>query len=141
MKLALRLSEERERALAHALRDGDAELLSLGVAAARENLPPSLVPALGARTADEALPPASRIELIELLGATGSVLAVEPLMRLAVRGRTLLLRRPRLAPASPVVLAALRALAALPAPSRRVREVLDRARRSSAAEVRAAVSG
>jgi hypothetical protein len=56
-----------------------------------------------------------------------------------VRGRTLL-RRPRLAPPSAVVLAALRALAALPAPSRRVREVLERARRASAPEIRSAVS-
>lgn len=139
MRLALLLPEERERALALGLREGADELLALAMASARENLPAALVPALAARTADEALEPAVRVQLIELLGSTRSALAAEPLLRLVVRGRNLF-GRLRLAPSSPVVIAALRALAALPAPTRRVRDVLDRAQRSSAPEIRAAVS-
>ena len=53
---------------------------------------------------------------------------------------TQLLRRPRLAPPSPVMIAALRALDALPSAPQRVREVLERARRARAPEIRAAVS-
>jgi hypothetical protein len=139
MLLALMLPEERERALALGLRDAEDELVRLAIAAARDGVPGAIVPVLAARTADDALAPALRVELIELLGRTGSPLTAEPLLRLVVRGRTLL-RRPRLAPPSAVVLAALRALAALPAPSRRVREVLERARRASAPEIRSAVS-
>lgn len=139
MLLALALPAERERALALGLRDGDAELVRLTSASARDGVPPAIVPVLAARTADDALEPGLRVELIALLGSTGSPLAAEPLLRLIVRGRTLL-RRPRLAPPSAVVIAALRALASLPAPSRRVRDVLDRARRASAPDIRSAVS-
>jgi hypothetical protein len=137
--LALSLPAEREQALALGLRDSDSDMVRLAAAAAQEALPVAVVPILAARTGDELLDDAVRVELIELLGRADSPLAAEPLLRLVVRGRTLL-RRARIAAPSPVVIAALHALATLSTPPARVAEVLERARRSRLPEIRSAVT-
>jgi hypothetical protein len=137
LRLALDVPAERERALALALRDADPDLIMIGADAAGAGLPAAVIPMVANRIGDASLDGNLRVVLIRLLGASRSPLGTEALVRVASRGRTLL-RRPRLAVRSPQMLAALRALAGLPAQPEHVARLLARARKARDPEIRAA---
>lgn len=100
----------RDRALASALRDSDVGMLKVGLKAARESMPESVVPILAKRVVDPQFPPEFRTSALQLLARSSSVLALEALLRFAMSGTTLM-GRPKLAPKTPEMLIALSGLA------------------------------
>ena len=74
-----------------------------------------------------------------IAGMVQSPLALNALMELATTGKTLF-GRPKLAPSSPLVIAALRALARAWSTEKQVQEILEQASRSKDPQLRAAVS-
>jgi hypothetical protein len=104
------LGPARERAIAHALRDEDSAIVSAGLALAAEECPPAAVPLLARLAADAALPDDVRAQAVRLTAEYPTEGGLEALSRLALKGRTLFLRRPKFADPSPLSLAALAAL-------------------------------
>jgi hypothetical protein len=139
---ALRLQVEnpalREPALVEALRDSDDSVLRTALQAARTGLPETAVPVLARRLGDPMFPPDLRVLGLFLLGRTRSVLALDTLLAHAQGGRSML-GRPRLAPKSPEMLAALGGLARSFPTERRAAALLDVARRSTDEQVRSAL--
>jgi hypothetical protein len=127
----------RERAMNEAIADGDASLLRPALQAARADFPASLVPVLARRLLHPDFPPEFRVPAIQLLGQSGSVLAVEPLLHYVQNGLNFL-GKPRLAARTPEMMAALRALAKRWPGERRVQPLLEAARASRDPEVAAA---
>jgi hypothetical protein len=85
-------------------------------------------------------PPELRVPMLQLLGQSASVLAVDPLVRFAQGGRTLF-GKPKLAPRSPEMLAALASLAGRWRQDRRVAPLLAVAANSSDPDIVAAAVG
>ena len=139
---ALRLQVEnpamREAALVEALRDNDDSVLRTALQAARAGLPETAVPVLAKRLSDSMFPPDLRVLGLYLLGRTRSVLALDTLLTHAQGGRSML-GRPKLAPKSPAMLAALGGLARSFPTERRAAALLDVARRSPDEQVRVAL--
>ncbi|MDX2208360.1 MAG: hypothetical protein SFU57_12035 [Gemmatimonadales bacterium] len=108
LKLLVRVPEARDRAVAAALEDGEPALVRTALAALDGECPPQIVvPLIGLLAeGDEE----TRLQAIRLLDDANHPLAIGPLLNL-VRSRSGLLRRWRLLPATPVMLAALRVLA------------------------------
>jgi hypothetical protein len=100
----------QDRALCAALRDADRNVLRAALQQARARLPDAGVPILAKRVVDGAFPPEFRVISLHLLGRTSSILALDALLAWAQGGKTLL-GRPKLAPRSPEMLAALAAMA------------------------------
>jgi hypothetical protein len=117
----------RDRALASALRDSDVGMLKVGLKAARESMPESVVPILAKRVVDPQFPPEFRTSALQLLARSSSVLALEALLRFAMTG-TSLLGKPKLAPKSPEMLIALSGLARTWPNERRAAPLLAAAR-------------
>ena len=92
----------------------------------RGGLPPDTLSLVGRRIADGQLPEPLRASLVRLLAWTADAAARDLLIGLAARGRTLL-GRVRLAPPTPVALAALEVLAAHWSHDRDAAKVLERA--------------
>lgn len=124
----------RERAITDAIADGDPAMLRPALQAARAELPASAVPILARRLLQPDFPPEFRVPAIQLLGQSGSLLAVEALLHFVQNG-TNFRGRPRLAARSPEMLAALRALARRWPEERRVQPLLVAARDSRDAKV------
>jgi hypothetical protein len=129
----------RERGMGVAIAEGDAAMLRPALQAARSDLPGSVVPVLARRLLQPDFPPEFRVPAIQLLGRSGSLLAVEALLHFVQNG-TNLLGRVRLASRSPEMLAALRALARGWPQERRVQPIIEAARESRDTHVSTAVA-
>ena len=126
-KLRLKIPNERDAALAAALKDQDVAMLRLALTPALERCPASAVPLVAARVADRTLETDLRVLGIRVLGRSGAPEALDALLRLTMGGRTWYGRR-KLALKSPEMLATLTELAARWGEESRVEGVLSRAR-------------
>jgi hypothetical protein len=140
VRMLFRVPGGRAHALRAALADGDAGVLQLGLAAAMEDCPPTLIPIIARHATNVTMEPHMRALALRVLGTTASRHALETLLQVTVPGRTLM-GRPRLAPRSPELLTALSALAARWRDEPRAAAALALAGRSGDAEVRAAAGG
>ena len=111
LRLQLVLPEERDVALQAALGDDDPRIVHLGLAALRDGFPAVLEPLVAAAALQPDLEERLRLLAIRALGlAPRGAACLRALLALVDGGRTIL-GRAKLAPRSPVVVAALRALA------------------------------
>ena len=129
LQLQLENPRTREAALGEALRDADRNVLRTALQAARTSLPESAVPVLAKRLADATFPPEFRVMSLYLLGRSGSVLALDTLLAFA-QGGSSLFGKPKLAPKSPEMLAALGGLARSWPNERRASVLIELARKS-----------
>ena len=108
--LQLAIRDERESALRTALDDADPRTLRLGVLAAQLDCPRSAVPLIARIALNTKMIDELRQLAIRALGGSADARARDALLQLVDGGRTLL-GRAKLAPTSPVCIAALGALA------------------------------
>ncbi|MEJ2206237.1 MAG: hypothetical protein P8170_19270 [Gemmatimonadota bacterium] len=141
VSLALTRKEGRERTLVAALSDPDEQVARIALLTLQRDVPDSVLPTLVRRVVanDE------RSDEIRALGATiasriRSPLALNALLELATAGRTFF-GKPKVAPASPMVLAALRGLARTWPGEGSAVKLLGQAARSKDPRVRAAGEG
>jgi hypothetical protein len=140
LALAVRITAEREAAICAALGDEDERAIRIGVSAAREHgLPAAAVPAALDLLRDAELSADLVTALLRMMARHDSPDVVQLLQSYALVGARLL-GRPRLAPRSPAMLAAVASLAALSPSDARSRTALDLARASADADVRAAAT-
>jgi len=130
----------RDRAIAAGLKDHDRHVVQAALHEARSSLPDIAVPVLTKRLAAGDFPNELRVRALHLLGRKSSVLALEALLRHAQAGRTLL-GKPRLAPPSPEVRAAVAGLARTWRHDRRAQAVLAVAARSRDSDIAKAAAG
>lgn len=135
--LAIRQGGLREKTLANALADPDERLVRMALRELRESVPEALVPTIVRRVVQADRSPEICALGIRTAGRSGSPLAMEALLSLITAGKSFF-GRPRLAPKSMEVLAALGTLARQWPDQARVRKVLAEARRSKDAEMRMA---
>ncbi|MGH7540296.1 MAG: hypothetical protein ACRELC_04800 [Gemmatimonadota bacterium] len=141
-KLMLRDPETRDRGLCGLLEDGDPRALALGLAAATQECPPEAVPFLIDLVHDERVEAAQRVMAVRALGVAEDALAQRTLVELARgAGAIPLVARRRLAPKSPVMLAAIQALSTHEQPSPAAQKMLSRAARSNDPDIRSAALG
>ena len=136
IKVMLHSRPHRNEGLELGLRDGDARVLAMTLASAREECPPLLIPLLDAVARNEKVDMDLRVLAIRSLVTTGASDAVSRLITIAFPARRWL--PDRLAPKSPVVLAALGGICALGSTDPRVKWLIARARRDRDPEIRAA---
>ena len=135
LKVALKVPAERERALLGALNDPDARTSRIALSAALDTCPPAAVPLVAAVARDGRSGSELRVLAIKVLGRVHSAAALAALLALS-EGGTSWLGRPKLAPRSLELLAALMALAAGWSRDARARAVLALAAASSDPDVR-----
>jgi hypothetical protein len=140
LHLWMRNPRERDRAVCIALADSDERTLRAAVLEAGRRRPDAAVSTIVKRL-EEDLPLDLRAQLVRLLHGARAPEALDALLRVATRGRTLLFGRPRLAPSSPAMLAALGVLASTWSDEPRATPVLKRAASAQDAGVRAAAAG
>jgi len=128
----------RNESMSLALADRDAAVMRPALQAARSHLPPPAVPVLAKRVLDSDFPPQFRVLAINLIGRSGSVLALEALLHFAQGGKTLL-GKPRLASKSQEMLAAVGSLARSWSRERRASGLLAQAAKSRDREIQAAL--
>lgn len=130
LQLAVQIGAERDEAICLAMADEDERAMRIGVKSARRSgLPPAAVPAVLERVTDDALSPDVIVALLRLLGGHAGPDVVELLMSFVIGRR--LIGRPRLAPPSPAMLAALSSLAAIAPSDARATAALELARASA----------
>lgn len=129
-----------DRALAAALRDPELSMLKIGLKAARTRAPEGVMPFIAKRIQDPAFPRELRMASLHVLARSTSVLALEPLLRFALGGTTLL-RKPRLAAKSPEMLVALDGLARMWPNERRAAALLALARQTADPDITKAAEG
>jgi hypothetical protein len=137
LALQLTLPEERESALRAALEDCDERVARLGLLAYQKGSSRSVTPlvahiAMHPRMTDEL-----RIHAIRALGQSGERAGLDALLRLADGGKSVL-GKPKLAPPTPIVVAAVQALADVWSTDRQASDILALARGSSDPELRQA---
>jgi hypothetical protein len=138
LKVLLRQPAARDRAIAEALDSGEGSLARMGLTALGSECPPRLA---GAVLAVLGLPDADlQLQAIRALSETTNPLVVPHLLNL-VRAQRGFLRRTRLLPKSPVMLAALEVLARRWAMHRPVLTAMQLAAKSGDADIRAALGG
>lgn len=130
----------RDRALAAALRDPELTMLKIGLKAARTSAPEGVMPFIAKRIQDPAFPRELRMASLHVLARSTSVLALEPLLRFALGGTTLL-GKPKLAAKSPEMLVALDGLARMWPNERRASALLALARETTDPEITKAAEG
>ena len=135
--LALRKGGGRERVVAAALADEDERTVRMGLLELQEDLPETLVPVLVTRVIKTARSPEIRALGARVLGNSTSTLALDVLIGLAIKGKSLL-GRPRLGEKTPEVLASLHSLARAWPAEPRARAALAVAARSKDPEMRRA---
>lgn len=136
IKLMLHSRPHRGEGLELGLRDGDPRVLGMTLSTALEECPPALIPQLDAIAANDRLDMEVRVLAIRVLVNTGASDAIGRLIAIAFPPRRWLPNR--LAPKSPVVLAALAGICALGSTDPRVKWLITRARRDRDPEIRAA---
>lgn len=138
VRLGLRIADSRASAIAVGIGLDDTRLLNQVIAAAMEDCPPGLAPALIAILEDPAADEGVRLNAVRLLGRTGERIARDWLMkRVLEKGKWW--RRPRLAQKSRELLVALSALRRW-RHHRDVALTLELARTSSDVEIQFAAS-
>jgi len=140
-RLLLSYEETRDAAMLVAVRDDDACVVAAGLQAAQERCPPLVASTIRLRVdRGEITESAALVAAVRAVAGVSDEQSVEWLVR-----RTMttggLLRRPRLTPTSPEMLAALNVLAARWGSDSRATPALELARSSTSATVRAAVRG
>jgi hypothetical protein len=138
LRLMLLRESHRDRALRIAISDSDERMLRLGLAAAMDGCPASVVPVVLRRLSDRELGSEPRVLAIRVVAGSKARAALDYLIGLAVSRRRFWGRR--LAPKSPEVLAALGGLAQHWATDSKAKAVVALAARSTDADVRAAVA-
>ena len=111
LKVSLKVPAEREAALLGGLRDADPRMVRVALTAALEDCPPSALPPIAQLAHDQAVASELRVLAIKVLGRVKNVVALTALLEIVDGGKNWL-RRPRLAPRSLELIAALMALAA-----------------------------
>jgi hypothetical protein len=137
LRLMLLRESHRDRALRIAIADSDERMLRLGLAAALDGCPASVVPVILRRLSDRELASEPRALAIRVLAGSKARAALDYLIELTVRRRRFWGRR--LAPKSPEVLAALGGLAQHWSQDSKAKGVISLASRSGDSDVRAAV--
>jgi hypothetical protein len=138
LRLMLRDSAQRERAILRAMGDPDERTVRAALAAALQDCPPTAVPVIASRALSGATPEV-RIAAIRVLGASGQRAALDTLLSLTASRRNFLglVRAPAKRPEHLAALAALRAFGDDP----RVRDILERAAQSRDPEIVQAAAG
>jgi len=111
LKVSLKVTAEREAALLGGLRDADPRMVRVALTAALEDCPPSAVPPIAQLAHDQPVASELRVLAIKVLGRMKNVVALTALLEIVDGGKNWL-GRPRLAPRSLELIAALMALAA-----------------------------
>ncbi|HEX6060053.1 MAG TPA: hypothetical protein VFZ11_13665 [Gemmatimonadaceae bacterium] len=137
-KLLLRMPARREQALLTAIADPDPGVAGIVLSAALESCPPGAALVVKNRAADRALPPEVRAMAIRVYAGSGGRDVADWLLARALAGKTVF-GKPKLAPKSPEMLAALGGLAAHWRTDARAIPALRTAFDSSDPEIRAAV--
>jgi hypothetical protein len=137
IKLLLDLPAQRDAGLSRGLADPDPGITAVALAAALESCPVAVLPLIERMARDQARLSAHRVMAIRVLARSRTTRALESLAGMAV-SRTRWLRRQRLAPKSPELLAAIAGLAAHWPTEPRVQQVLAEAERHADADIRAA---
>jgi hypothetical protein len=140
LKLALKIPAERDQALLDALPDPDPRMSRVALTAALENCPPAALSPVTRIAQDASVASEIRVLAIKVLGRAGGAAALAALLPL-VDGGTSWLGRPRLAPRSLEMLAALMALAARWRNDREAAPLIALAAESTDPDIRNAVSG
>jgi hypothetical protein len=140
LRLQLTISRERERAIRTALDDDDPRLVRLGLTALQQDCAPSYAATVAAIAANPRADAEARLLAVNALSRLGQPEALEAFLKILDGGRTFF-RRPKLAPKSPVVLAALRAVAHSWSRDPRGADLLKRAQRSRDDDMRQAALG
>ena len=138
IRLQLLMPEEREAALYAALEDADERIIRVGLLALQEDFDFALVAPVAQLATDARKEDELRVHAVRALAQSREHVALDALLQVVDGGRTML-GRARLAPRSPVVIAALRTLAVTWASNPRAKDMLALARRSSDPEIRQAV--
>lgn len=139
LRLLLRRRETRAAGILAAIHDTDPALARLGLDAAAKQCPLNVVARIAQRLEAGTFPPELRGPAVQAIAGTGQAAALACLLHLA-SVRTRWLKRERVAQKSPVVLAALSALATHWTGDARVATLIARAARHSDHEIRASVS-
>jgi hypothetical protein len=135
IRLQLMMPEERDLAVRLALDDRDPIVVLLALTAIQSSCPPNFADRVARLALDPAQDEEVRRVAVQALGPLRQVQALQTLLQIADGGRTFL-GRPRLAATSPVVLAALKALATRWPDDPRAGALLTLAADSSDADVR-----
>jgi hypothetical protein len=138
LKVLLRQPGARDRAVAEALESGEESLTRMALTALGAECPPRLVGAVLTALGNPVRE--LQVQAIRSLSQTTNPLVVPHLLPL-VRARTGFLKRTRLLPKSPVMLAALELLARRWSSHRPVLPIMQLASKSGDAEIRAAIGG
>jgi hypothetical protein len=123
IRLQLTMPHEREAALAAALEDGDERIMREGLMAFEGECPRALAPLVARVAANAQAMEELRVKAVRVLAACREPLALETLLKLVDGGRSVL-GKPRLAPRTPLVEAALRGLSLAWASNTRAAEML-----------------
>jgi len=137
IRLQLMIPEERELAVAAALEDTDARTVRLGLLALQDECAPWFAPRVAFVAANAHAAEELRVHAVRALGHSHESVAVDTLLRVVDGGRSVL-GKPKLAVRTPLVVAALRALAVGWRSDSRARDMLSLALASSDAELRQA---
>lgn len=129
LQLQLENPATRDAALVQALQDKDRNVLRTALQASRTSLPDAAVTVLAERLTDSDFPPEFRVMSLFLLGRSGSISALDTLLAFA-QGGSSLFGKPKLAPKTPEMLAALGGLARSWPNDRRATVLLEIARRT-----------
>lgn len=108
--LQLTVPEERQLALRTALDDIDLRIMRLGLVTLQQECSPEMAALVVKVAANPRVVEEVRVHAVRALGKSRARVALDTLLQLVDGGRTLL-GKPRLAPRSPLVMAAVRALA------------------------------
>jgi hypothetical protein len=139
LRLMLRRRESRAAGILAAIADNDAALARLGLDAAIKHCPSNVCARIVQRLESDAFPPELELAAVQAIATSGQAAALTCLLGLA-SVRTRWLKRERIAPKSPVVLAALAALATHWNTDPRAVALVARAARSSDRDIRAVVA-
>jgi hypothetical protein len=137
LRLQLTIARERDRAIRTAIDDEDPRIVRLGLATLQQECSPAYAARIAAIAVDPKTDAELRLLAVNALGRIREPGALEVLLAVVDGGRTFF-GRPKLAPKTPVMLAAMRGLAQTWSDHPRATAVLGRAVQSPDAEVRQA---
>jgi hypothetical protein len=129
----------RTQAISRGLADEDRNVLRVTLQEARGSFPDAAVAVLAKRLTEGEMPPEFRVPALQLLSGSKSVLALSALLHFAQAG-TNLIGRPKLAPKSAEMIAALEGLARTWPAESRARRLVGAARKSRDSSILAAVA-
>jgi hypothetical protein len=139
LKLLLRLPKMRAQTIIAALSDRDDGIVKLAMQAALEDCPKGAVPLIVRHVERKSISPELRALGLRVVGAAKDEASLPWLLNYAVM-RTRILRREKLLPKSPEMLAALSGLASGWSDDVRVQPMLEKAQKSKDLEIRAAAT-